>query len=85
VTFDIERYHDIVQLTVKHENLSVRDALEASSAGWPAVCANLKSLLETGHVLPQAPWKCMPNYARHGWPAMSPARRHLELNRLVNV
>ena len=33
------------------------DALEAVSAGWPAVCANLKSLLETGHVLPRAPWE----------------------------
>ena len=29
--------------------------MEAVSAGWPAVCANLKSLLETGHVLPRAP------------------------------
>jgi len=33
------------------------NALEAASAGWPAVCANLKSLLETGHVLPRAPWE----------------------------
>jgi len=57
VTFDIEPYHDIVRLTVTHENLGDRDALEAISAGWPAVCANLKSLLETGHVLPQAPWE----------------------------
>ena len=31
--------------------------VEAVSAGWPAVCANLKSLLETGHVLPRAPWE----------------------------
>lgn len=57
VTFDIEAYHDIVRLTVTHENLPDRDALEAISAGWPAMCANLKSLLETGHVLPQAPWE----------------------------
>jgi uncharacterized protein YndB with AHSA1/START domain/DNA-binding transcriptional ArsR family regulator len=57
VTFDIEPYHDIVRLTVTHENLSDHDALEAISAGWPAVCANLKSLLETGDVLPQAPWE----------------------------
>jgi hypothetical protein len=56
VTFDIEPYHEIVRLTVTHENL-VSDALEAVSAGWPAVCANLKSLLETGHVLPRAPWE----------------------------
>jgi hypothetical protein len=25
--------------------------------GWPTVFANLKSLLETGHVLPQPPWE----------------------------
>ncbi len=57
VTFDIEPYHEIVRLTVTHENLADGDALEAISAGWPAVCANLKSLLETGHVLPRAPWE----------------------------
>jgi uncharacterized protein YndB with AHSA1/START domain/DNA-binding transcriptional ArsR family regulator len=57
VTFDIEPYHEIVRLTVTHENLAGGDALEAVSAGWPAVCANLKSLLETGHVLPRAPWE----------------------------
>ncbi len=57
VTFDIEPYHQIVRLTVTHENLADDDALEAVSAGWPAVCANLKSLLETGHVLPRAPWE----------------------------
>jgi uncharacterized protein YndB with AHSA1/START domain/DNA-binding transcriptional ArsR family regulator len=57
VTFDIEPYHEIVRLTVTHENLADSGALEAVSAGWPAVCANLKSLLETGHVLPRAPWE----------------------------
>ncbi len=57
VTFDIEPYHEIVRLTVTHQNLADGDALEAVSAGWPAVCANLKSLLETGHVLPRAPWE----------------------------
>jgi uncharacterized protein YndB with AHSA1/START domain/DNA-binding transcriptional ArsR family regulator len=57
VTFDIEQYHEIVKLTVTHENLASADALEAISAGWPAVLANLKSLLETGHVLPRAPWE----------------------------
>ena len=34
-----------------------RDVLQAASAGWPAVLANLKSVLETGHVLPRAPWE----------------------------
>ena len=57
VTFDIEPYHEIVRLTVRHENLASSDAMDAVSAGWPAVCANLKSLLETGHVLPRAPWE----------------------------
>jgi uncharacterized protein YndB with AHSA1/START domain/DNA-binding transcriptional ArsR family regulator len=57
VTFDIEPYHEIVRLTVIHENLADDEALQAISAGWPAVCANLKSLLETGHVLSRAPWE----------------------------
>jgi len=57
VTFDIAPYHDIVRLTVTHENLAGQDAYEAVSVGWPAVCANLKSLLETGHTLPQPPWE----------------------------
>jgi uncharacterized protein YndB with AHSA1/START domain/DNA-binding transcriptional ArsR family regulator len=57
VTFEIEPYQEIVRLTVTHENLVDDDALSAVSAGWPAVCANLKSLLETGRVLPSAPWE----------------------------
>jgi uncharacterized protein YndB with AHSA1/START domain/DNA-binding transcriptional ArsR family regulator len=57
VTFQIEPYQEIVRLTVTHENLADRDAFEAVSAGWPAVLANLKSLLETGHPLPQDPWE----------------------------
>jgi uncharacterized protein YndB with AHSA1/START domain len=57
VTFEIEPYRDIVRLTVTHENLADQDAYHAVSAGWPAVLANLKSLLETGQVLPQAPWE----------------------------
>jgi uncharacterized protein YndB with AHSA1/START domain/DNA-binding transcriptional ArsR family regulator len=57
VTFDIEEYCEIVRLTVTHENLADDAALDAISSGWPAVCANLKSLLETGHVMRQAPWE----------------------------
>ena len=33
VTFDIEPYHEIIRLTVTHENLADEDALEAVSAG----------------------------------------------------
>jgi len=56
VTFNIEPYYEIVRVTVTHVDLPDQDAYRAASAGWPAVLANLKSLLETGHVLPQAPW-----------------------------
>jgi hypothetical protein len=54
VTFEIEPYHEIVRLTVVHEDLD-DEMLIGISQGWPAVLANLKSLLETGHVLPQSP------------------------------
>jgi uncharacterized protein YndB with AHSA1/START domain len=57
VTFQIEPYHDIVRLTVTHENVAGEDDLRAVAEGWPAVMANLKSLLETGRALPQAPWE----------------------------
>ncbi len=57
VTFLVEPHHDIVRLTVTHENLPNQEMLQGISNGWPAVLANLKSLLETGAVLPQAPWE----------------------------
>jgi uncharacterized protein YndB with AHSA1/START domain len=57
VTFTIEAHQDIVRLTVRHEDLPTEADREAVATGWPAVLANLKSLLETGQVLPQAPWE----------------------------
>jgi uncharacterized protein YndB with AHSA1/START domain/DNA-binding transcriptional ArsR family regulator len=57
VTFDIEAHEDIVRLTVTHDNLADQAEHDAASSGWPAVLANLKSLLETGHALPQPPWE----------------------------
>jgi uncharacterized protein YndB with AHSA1/START domain len=57
VTFDIEPYGEIVRLTVTHDDLADQAEYDDASAGWPAVLANLKSLLETGHVLPQPPWE----------------------------
>ena len=62
VTFDIEPYRDIVRLTVSHDNLAGDAERDDAAAGWAAVLSNLKSLLETGHVLPQQPWK-MPRSA----------------------
>ncbi len=52
VTFLVEPHHDIVRLTVTHENLPNEAMLSGISYGWPAVLANLKSLLETGEVMP---------------------------------
>src|SRR4051794_13891729 len=60
VTFLVEPHQDIVRLTVTHENLPNKEMLDGISSGWPAVLANLKSLLETGDVLPQAPWEMSP-------------------------
>jgi uncharacterized protein YndB with AHSA1/START domain/DNA-binding transcriptional ArsR family regulator len=57
VTFEIEPHREIVRLTVTHEDLADQAEHDAAAAGWPAVLANLKSRLETGHVLPQAPWE----------------------------
>jgi uncharacterized protein YndB with AHSA1/START domain/DNA-binding transcriptional ArsR family regulator len=57
VTFLVEPHQDIVRLTVTHENLPNQEMLNGISSGWPAVLANLKSLLETGEVLPQTPWE----------------------------
>jgi uncharacterized protein YndB with AHSA1/START domain len=63
VTFLVEPHQDIVRLTVTHENLPNEEMLGGISHGWPAVLANLKSLLETGEVLPQAPWEMIRAHA----------------------
>lgn len=57
VDFRVEPHQDIVRLTVTHTNLPDAGAHADISRGWPAVLANLKSLLETGDVLPVAPWE----------------------------
>ena len=62
VTFLVEPHDGIVRLTVTHEKLADETALGEISHGWPAVMANLKSLLETGEVLPHAPWEMQPNH-----------------------
>jgi uncharacterized protein YndB with AHSA1/START domain/DNA-binding transcriptional ArsR family regulator len=60
VTFAIESFEDstgdMVRLTVTTENLPPEQQDE-DAAGWAAVLSNLKTLLETGHVLPQPPWE----------------------------
>ena len=56
VTFDLEPFHELVRLTVTHEDLPDEQARTEVGLGWPAVMANLKTLLETGRTLPTAPW-----------------------------
>lgn len=56
VTYLIESDTDIVKLTVTHENIPNPDFFTGISNGWPAVLANLKSMLETGDALPTEPW-----------------------------
>ena len=57
VSFDIEPYGEIVRLTVTHEHLADEAERDAAAGGWAAVLSNLKSFIETGHALPQAPWE----------------------------
>ena len=57
VTFEIESYRDIVKLTLTQSRLPSLADREAVGQGWPTVLANLKTLLETGDVLPTPPWE----------------------------
>lgn len=73
-TFEIESHRDIVKLTLTQARLHSADELRAIGEGWPSVLANLKTLLETGDVLPQAPWEFhaeerAAQMARHSTPA----------------
>ena len=53
VAFDIEQLGAKVRLTVTHTELT-EQGLKDISGGWPAVLSNLKTLLETGHTIPDA-------------------------------
>ena len=55
VTFEIEPHHEIVRLTLTHEDLTDEALRSIVASVWAAILSNLKSLLETGHVLPQSP------------------------------
>jgi len=56
VTFDIEPLGDIVKLTVVHDDFDPDSAiLPMVSEGWPRILADIKTLLETGEILPTGP------------------------------
>jgi uncharacterized protein YndB with AHSA1/START domain/DNA-binding transcriptional ArsR family regulator len=53
VTFDLQEVGPLVKLTVIHDGLTPDSpVLRLISTGWPHVLSNLKTLLETGDVLP---------------------------------
>jgi uncharacterized protein YndB with AHSA1/START domain len=53
VTFEIEDLGEIVKLTVVHDGFEEGSTVYTLvSEGWPRVLSGLKSLLETGEVLP---------------------------------
>ena len=55
-TFDLEPADDAVKLTVTHDGFApASPMLDAVSAGWPQLLANLKTLLETGDTMHAAP------------------------------
>lgn len=53
--YDLEPQNGVVKLTVTH-SIDKEDAklIKAVSGGWPHILSNLKTLLETGEVLPAA-------------------------------
>jgi uncharacterized protein YndB with AHSA1/START domain len=56
VRFEIEQLGGQVKLTVVHNGFGPGSAMLAGiTQGWPAILANLKTLLETGEVLPELP------------------------------
>jgi uncharacterized protein YndB with AHSA1/START domain/DNA-binding transcriptional ArsR family regulator len=57
VTFKIDEVDAaVIRLTVTHEQLPDEAVHLGISQGWPAVLSNLKSLLETGALLPDDFW-----------------------------
>lgn len=57
VTFQIEQFRDIVKLSITQTRIPTAADRAAVAEGWPTVFANLKTLLETGDVLPTPPWE----------------------------
>jgi uncharacterized protein YndB with AHSA1/START domain/DNA-binding transcriptional ArsR family regulator len=53
VTFELQQQGELVKLTVVHDGFEPGSlVLEGISEGWPVILSSLKSLLETGAILP---------------------------------
>lgn len=55
VTYDIAEDGGLVRLTVTHDELERGGMEQGIREGWPHVLSSLKTLLETGEVMP-SPW-----------------------------
>ena len=54
VTIEIEPFHEVVRLTLKHDRLEPgSEMLQVITEGWPKVLSSLKSLMEVGRPLPE--------------------------------
>jgi len=64
-TFELEPMDNAVKLTIHHE-IDRPDSkfIHAVSGGWPKVLSNLKSLLETGSAVLEAPYPAQATDAR---------------------
>ncbi len=56
MTFELEPVDSMVKLTIVHGGFDDDSTMAGMIVdGWPRVVSDLKTLLETGHVLPKAP------------------------------
>jgi DNA-binding transcriptional ArsR family regulator len=56
VTFEIEPLGEVVKLTVIHDGFEPGSVVVSMvSQGWPGIISSLKTLLETGEILPTGP------------------------------
>jgi hypothetical protein len=58
VSYELTPLNSTVKLTLRHEDLLEKDIrkdegkIDGFNNGWPVILSNLKSLLETGNILP---------------------------------
>ena len=53
VRIEVEKFMDIVRLTLKHDELEAGSYMHKGvTAGWPAVISSLKTFVETGKAMP---------------------------------
>jgi len=60
VTFEVTPLGPDAKLEITHSGLQAASDMQAGiETGWPVVCCNLKTLLETGHTLSDEMWQSL--------------------------